>query len=303
MQNLYLTRHTDLIKDIDLNAKITILGVGSVGSYTALALAKLGFRNLTVVDNGFVDAENISPQYYSMNQIGMKKVDALRFNILRDTGINIRTFHCDLEPLLTLDEEHFASPDYEYIPRESYSEARSTDDPQYNRVHENEGVKFYNSNGGYIHDGGNDTYVFVKEMLLVDHLILAVDSMALRKKIIHAAVSINENNDLLESLSLIDARMAVKFLSIYCYSNNRYKEYLETSVTPTLFSDEEAVQEACTNKATSFTSFMAGSLIAKITLDMLNQRGNPMNKSTDGGKFNYVTHFDISSQDIFVTTI
>ena len=67
MSGLYLTRHTDLIKNVPMDSTINIYGAGSIGSYTALTLAKLGFKNIAVFDNGFVDEENIAPQFYELH--------------------------------------------------------------------------------------------------------------------------------------------------------------------------------------------------------------------------------------------
>ena len=122
--------------------------------------------------------------------------------------------------------------------------------------------------------------------------ILAVDSMELREKLF---LFISGTNYATVN-RFIDARMAVKFLSIYCF-NNEAVNYLKT-----LCSDDDAVQEACTNKATSFTSMMAGSIIGKNVLDMLNTTGNSHFFVSDTrDSYNYVTHFDIQNMDIVTT--
>ena len=75
---MFTTRHGDMIKEISMDTPITIVGVGSIGSYATLALAKLGFTNILVIDDGIVEEENISPQLYRLSDIGRPKVDALK---------------------------------------------------------------------------------------------------------------------------------------------------------------------------------------------------------------------------------
>ena len=84
---------------------------------------------------------------------------------------------------------------------------------------------------------------------------------------------------------LVDSRMAIEFLTIisvagWSYSNSK-------AYRATLFDDSDAVQEACTNKAISYTSLIAGGLIAKRVLDMLK------------GDHKFTTiNFDINSFDM-----
>src|SRR3989344_2858592 len=55
---------------------VTIVGLGSLGSFTALLLAKNGV-NLNLIDFDKVSVENLSSQIYSKNDIGRFKADAL----------------------------------------------------------------------------------------------------------------------------------------------------------------------------------------------------------------------------------
>jgi hypothetical protein len=115
---------------------------------------------------------------------------------------------------------------------------------------------------------GLDTYSEAKQVL-----ILAVDSMSARKDLRRCGGNI-----------VVDARMAIEFLTIisYKYTSDNYNKYATT-----LFDDSNAVQEACTNKAISYTSLIAGGLIAKTVMDRVK------------GEDRFITvNFDINSTDL-----
>ena len=213
---MYLTRHSDMIADVALDIQINIIGAGSIGSYACLALAKLGFNNITVADDGIIEEENIAPQFYRPRDIGKFKVDCLKRYIKEQTGVEIITINT--------------------------------------RIQEDNASLLRQDNSA---------------------LILAVDSM-LARKVITANVSCN---------FLVDSRMAIEFLTIISVAGASYSN--TKSYRSTLFDDSEAVQEACTNKAISYTSLIAGGLIAKRVLDMLK------------GDHQFTTiNFDINSFDM-----
>lgn len=190
---MYLTRHSDMIKDIDMNIKITIVGAGSIGSYTCLALAKLGFTNIYVFDDGIIEEENIAPQFFRPRDIGKAKVFALKEMIRQQTGTEIIAANARVG----VETSEVAAP----------------------------------------------------------LIICAVDSMEARDMIHNFAFN-----------HFIDARMAIEFLTVIAYKHTAQNKSLYKR---TLFSDEAAVQEACTNKAISFTSLIAGGLVAKTALNCL----------------------------------
>jgi sulfur carrier protein ThiS adenylyltransferase len=69
--------------------KVYVYGAGSVGSHIVYLLAKIGAKGITVIDFDKVEEPNIGNQFYKINQIGMKKVEAIKQNIKEFTGINI----------------------------------------------------------------------------------------------------------------------------------------------------------------------------------------------------------------------
>lgn len=90
-------------------------------------------------------------------------------------------------------------------------------------------------------------------------LIVAVDNMKTRKQV---AEGLRDGK--LFADFVIDARMAIESGIIQPYSFSTVKKYLET-----LYTDEEAVQEACTNRAISYTTMIIGGLICKTIISYL----------------------------------
>lgn len=72
-----LTRQADLVSGDALATPITVIGCGGIGSFTALALAKLGCRSLTLYDPDSVEAHNLPNQLYRMTDVGRPKAEAL----------------------------------------------------------------------------------------------------------------------------------------------------------------------------------------------------------------------------------
>jgi hypothetical protein len=58
-------------------ARITVIGAGAIGSFTALSLVKMGVGTLDVYDFDTVSIENLGPQWFRLADLGRFKVDAL----------------------------------------------------------------------------------------------------------------------------------------------------------------------------------------------------------------------------------
>lgn len=92
-ENQHLTRQMDLIPLSVLDTQINIIGAGAIGSFTALALAKMGFSNITSIDFDFIDVENMNCQFFRFKDIGNPKVLALQ-NLIKDfTNIEINAIN------------------------------------------------------------------------------------------------------------------------------------------------------------------------------------------------------------------
>lgn len=91
MTQLSYMRQLDIFNPINQRYKIVIFGAGSIGSFVALNLAKLGFENIKVIDYDIIDEYNIPNQFYNISSVGKKKVDALK-DIIKDfTNVEIET--------------------------------------------------------------------------------------------------------------------------------------------------------------------------------------------------------------------
>jgi len=83
------SRQTDLVDAEALETPITIVGCGGIGSFTALALAKMGCVHLTVYDDDLVEDQNIPNQLYRLGDVGQLKVERLADIIKSFTGTGI----------------------------------------------------------------------------------------------------------------------------------------------------------------------------------------------------------------------
>ncbi len=85
-------RQLDLISPSDLeDLKVTVIGVGGIGSPTVLALAKMGVSQITVYDDDLVELHNIPNQLYRLSDLGKTKVEALSDAVVDYAGVNLVT--------------------------------------------------------------------------------------------------------------------------------------------------------------------------------------------------------------------
>jgi len=76
-------RQTAIYNPVDhADTHVTIVGVGNIGSHTAIALAKMGIQHITLYDHDTVEAHNTASQAYTMSDVDKPKVDALKTHIL-----------------------------------------------------------------------------------------------------------------------------------------------------------------------------------------------------------------------------
>lgn len=97
-----------------INSKVTIVGLGGVGSYAAEAITRCFVRNITIIDFDKYDISNLNRQLHS-NQltIGKYKADIINDNIL---SINKEANVIKIKQRLTIDNiPEFISLDNDYI--------------------------------------------------------------------------------------------------------------------------------------------------------------------------------------------
>ena len=87
--------------------RVGIAGAGGLGSNCAMHLVRAGVRHLTVADFDVVCESNLNRQFFFRDQLGLKKVDALKANLLRiDPDADIRALDARLDAESAL--AHFA---------------------------------------------------------------------------------------------------------------------------------------------------------------------------------------------------
>lgn len=76
------------------NSNVCVVGVGGVGGYVAILLARAGVGNITLVDSDVVDTTNINRQVVAnISTVGMTKVDVMKQKILQiNPNCNVTTF-------------------------------------------------------------------------------------------------------------------------------------------------------------------------------------------------------------------
>lgn len=90
MVTLDYSRQTDVIPVDLLDFPVTVVGAGGIGSPTALALSKMGVRDLQIIDFDKVEAHNIPNQLlYPPDGVGELKVVLLQRELARLSGVNI----------------------------------------------------------------------------------------------------------------------------------------------------------------------------------------------------------------------
>ena len=207
------SRHSDMIDVERLKTlPIRIIGAGSVGSFTCLALSKMGAQNIKAWDDDMIDEVNIGNQFYRMEDVGEYKVEALQKMIM----------------------------DFEGVPIETESD---------------------------LYDGTVDCDGII---------IMAVDNMTARKRIWEKV----KGNDKVSLM--IDPRMGAKVARIYTVNPMEYHDYEDS-----LYSDEEATEERCTERTIIYTVMGIAGLICRQIESYMN--GNA--KDFEEIIFDYQTYY------------
>jgi hypothetical protein len=197
LSNEHLTRQLDLLPPEKTEVPITIIGAGAIGSFTTLALAKMGFQDIKVFDFDSLEIENMNCQFYRFSDIGRPKVEALRDLVKDFSNVEI--------------------------------------------------------------DARNEQY---QAGCFKGIVISAVDSMAVRKKIWDNHKGMSPHTKL-----ILDPRMGAETAMLYVMSPMDEADI--SSYEKTLYSDENAVQERCTAKATMYTACMLSGLVSKAVKDIV----------------------------------
>jgi hypothetical protein len=80
-------RQIDIFDPKNMKEEISIIGCGSVGSFTALALSKMGAKVSHLYDDDSIELHNLSNQFFKLSDLNKKKNVALK-NLLKDFSDN-----------------------------------------------------------------------------------------------------------------------------------------------------------------------------------------------------------------------
>jgi len=80
-------RQFDILRPTDLEFPVHVVGCGGIGSPTALAMAKMGCKDMTLHDHDTVENHNLPNQIYRLADVGMAKVESLAKTIEDFTGV------------------------------------------------------------------------------------------------------------------------------------------------------------------------------------------------------------------------
>ncbi len=83
IQSYLYARHTPGVQEKIKDSVVGVMGLGGLGSPVAIALARIGVGKLVLADYDIVEPTNLNRQQYFIDQIGMKKTEALQNNIYR----------------------------------------------------------------------------------------------------------------------------------------------------------------------------------------------------------------------------
>ena len=78
--NTYLTPEERTLLE---SVRVGIAGAGGLGSNCAMHLVRSGVKHITIADFDVVNESNLNRQFFFRDQIGQKKVEALKANLLR----------------------------------------------------------------------------------------------------------------------------------------------------------------------------------------------------------------------------
>lgn len=91
METERFKRQLDIVDPDKYDFPIHILGVGGIGSWAALLLAKMGAQYITIYDEDKVEDHNVASQFFKESQLGELKTSALADNIEEHSGLIIST--------------------------------------------------------------------------------------------------------------------------------------------------------------------------------------------------------------------
>jgi len=97
LEELYIRQKPLNLKTVN---KVTVIGLGGIGSWVALDMALAGAKTLILIDNDKIETTNLNRTPYKVTQTGMFKTQAMKDLILeRRFDTEVITFEKKLETL------------------------------------------------------------------------------------------------------------------------------------------------------------------------------------------------------------
>ncbi|HBE88956.1 MAG TPA: thiamine biosynthesis protein ThiF [Elusimicrobia bacterium] len=93
LEKKIFSRHDPAVLAALRPAVVAVAGAGGLGSNIAVALARAGVGRLVIADFDKVEPSNLNRQQYTVDQIGRRKVRALRDNLRRAAPFTAVTAH------------------------------------------------------------------------------------------------------------------------------------------------------------------------------------------------------------------
>lgn len=89
-EGLNLERQSGIIPtSVIQNIKVTIIGVGAIGSHVAKQLSQIGIRDLKVYDFDTIEEHNLPNQGFGLPDLGKPKVLAVKDRLELDYGVKV----------------------------------------------------------------------------------------------------------------------------------------------------------------------------------------------------------------------
>lgn len=89
----YFARRDPAVLAVLRRSSVGIAGAGGLGSNVAVALARAGVGRLVIADFDRVEPSNLNRQQYFVDQVGERKVEALRENLLAINPYSLYEVH------------------------------------------------------------------------------------------------------------------------------------------------------------------------------------------------------------------
>lgn len=94
---------------------IGIIGAGAIGSFVAMALTKMGIKNMVCWDPDKIEEHNISNQMFPVDSVGKRKAVAVREMVKQFSGENILTVATKAKKITGFMNEAFPNSNHMYL--------------------------------------------------------------------------------------------------------------------------------------------------------------------------------------------